>query len=418
MSPHTVDVAIIGAGPYGLSLATHLRARGIEHRILGRPMHAWRSMPSGMYLKSVGCATNIPTLNGHPTLPEYCLAQGLDDYAQIEISTFAGYGLSVQQQLVPYLEQASVSDVRRHNDHFVLTLDTGERFSARRVVVAIGLSYFEQVPEVLSALPRGLASHSVHHGDFAPFAGRDVAVVGAGQSALQAAALLHEANARVHVVARRRTIVWGGTGPRHRTVLERMRVPHTTIGPGWGKWVVEHVPMLLHHLPAAKRLHYTRTKLGPSGAWWLRSRVEGQMPIATNTSIVGATVASETGQVRLRLNEDGVGERDLLVDHVIAGTGFNVDVDRLPFLSVELARQIRRLQQAPLLSRHFESSVPGLYFVGPASVPCFGPLFRFVAGATYTVPAVARHLALQSRTLRVLRNPAQIVDDGLLARSA
>lgn len=398
MSSCSVDVAIIGAGPYGLSLATHLRDRGIEHRIFGRPMHAWRSMPPGMYLKSLGFATNIHTPQG-PTLPEYCLARGLDDYGRIEIATFAQYGLSVQRRLVPYVEETTVTDLRRLNDGFMLTLESGEHVWARRVVLAIGLSSFERLPEVLSGLPPGLASHTVQHSDFAPFADRDVAVVGAGQSALQAAALLHEQGARVRLLARR-PIVWGGWGPRHRNVLERLRVPNTVIGPGWAKWVLEHVPMLLHYLPAEQRLHYTRTKLGPAGAWWLRPRVEGQIPITTQTSIVGARVKS--GKVCLRLDEQGVGQRDLIVDHVIAGTGFRVDVDRLPFMSADLAKEIRRLEQAPLLSRHFESSVRDLYFVGPASAASFGPLFRFVAGSAYAVPEVARHLAWRSARLAKL----------------
>jgi cation diffusion facilitator CzcD-associated flavoprotein CzcO len=36
-------VVIIGAGPYGLSIAAHMRERGIEFRIFGSPLRAWRS---------------------------------------------------------------------------------------------------------------------------------------------------------------------------------------------------------------------------------------------------------------------------------------------------------------------------------------------------------------------------------------
>ena len=97
--------------------------------------------------------------------------------------------------------------------------------------------------------------------------------------------------------------------------------------------------------------------------------------------------------MRLRLQEDGNRERTLDVDHVVAGTGYEPDVDRLSFLDPALRSRLRRIEDAPWLSRHFESSVPGLYFVGPVSAFSSGPLFRFVAGVEYTAPALAAHLA-------------------------
>src|ERR1700732_2144942 len=104
MSTSTVDVVIVGAGPYGLSLATHLSGRGVERRIFGFPMRTWRQMPPGMYLKSFGFATSIPTPYRHYTLPEYCRTRGLEDFEPILFSTFADYGEWFQQQLVPDVE--------------------------------------------------------------------------------------------------------------------------------------------------------------------------------------------------------------------------------------------------------------------------------------------------------------------------
>jgi hypothetical protein len=71
-----------------------------------------------------------------------------------------------------------------------------------------------------------------------------------------------------------------------------------------------------------------------------------------------------------------------------------VDIDRLTFIADELCRNIRRLERGPALDRHFQSSVAGLYFVGFASSPSFGPLFRFVAGAAFTSRSLSRTLAL------------------------
>ncbi len=388
----SIDVAIIGAGPYGLSLATQLSRRGVEHRIFGPPMHAWRSMSPGMYLKSLGFATSIPTPQPHFTLPEYCRARRLEDYEPIEIATFAQYGVWVQQSLVPYVEETAVTELKRQGDGFVVTLDTGESVRTRRVVVAVGLTYFETIPEAFGALPGDLVSHTAQHGDFSPFSGRDVTVIGAGQSALQAAALLHEHGAQVRIVARHE-VHWGWRGPREweRSLVDRVRVPISVLGHGRENWVLQHIPMLMHHLPDDRRVPFTRTHLGPGGAWWLRERVEGKFPIHERSAVLSATATG--GKVRLRVREDGSGECDILTDHVIAGTGYEVDVDRIGFMNPDLAREVRRIERAPRLSRHFESSVRGLYFIGPASAFSFGPLFRFVAGAAYATPVVARHLA-------------------------
>src|SRR6476620_5151779 len=153
MIKSTVDVVIVGAGPYGLSLASHLVHRGISHRIFGVPMMAWRQMPPGMSLKSFGFATSVPTPQAHCTLPEYCRARGLEDFEPIPTSTFADYGEWFQQQLVPGLEQVRVIDVRRCRIGFDVTLETSERVEARRVIVAVGLGHFTRVPDVLSSLP-------------------------------------------------------------------------------------------------------------------------------------------------------------------------------------------------------------------------------------------------------------------------
>jgi cation diffusion facilitator CzcD-associated flavoprotein CzcO len=390
MSPSSIDVAIIGAGPYGISIASHLRDRGIEFRIFGTPMHTWRTMPPGMFLKSFDFATNIYTPQPHFTFREFCRARGITVMEPISIATFGEYGVWAQQQLVPMLEPTEVSMLTKQDGLFELTLATGERVRARRVIVAAGLSHFERLPEVLAALPPELASHTSQHSDFSRFAGQDVTVVGAGQSALQAAALLHENDVRVQLLVRGWGVWWMGKMPERRPLKARLKDPLSVLGPGRLNWGLQHAPMAAHYLPAMKRVRLVRKHLGPSGAWWLRERVEGKVPVTPYCTVSAAEPAGKG--VRLWVHEKGVGERELRTDHVVAGTGFDVDLDRLPFLDRALAAQIYRIERAPLLSRHFETSVPGLYFVGPASAFSFGPLFRFVAGADYTSKVLARRL--------------------------
>jgi hypothetical protein len=394
----TVDVAIIGAGPYGLSIAAHLQQRGVEHRIFGAPMKAWSSMSAGMHLKSVGYATSIPTPENFLSLPEYCRAHGEEDYEPIPIASFARYGTTVQQQVVPYLEQVDVVGLRRERGMFELTLATGERATARQVVVAIGLTYFERMPPPFDQLPADLVCHTATRGDFTGFEGWDVTVVGAGQSALQAAALLHEHGADVRMLARG-AIKWGGHGDpdSERSLIERVKSPMTVLGHGRDNWKLEHFPWWQHMQSDERRLEYLHTRLGPSGAWWLRDRVEGLVDTQPNAKVVDAQLEGD----KIRLMVGGNGDvRDVLTEYVVLGTGYDVDVDRIAFIDSSLARRVARIERAPRLDRHFQSSVPGLYFVGPSTAGSFGPLFRFVAGSYYCVPVVARHLSRRAGTRR------------------
>jgi cation diffusion facilitator CzcD-associated flavoprotein CzcO len=396
MSRNKVDTVIVGAGPYGLSLASHLSHRGIERRIFGFPMRTWRHMPPGMNLKSFGFATSIPTPKPHYTLPEYCRSRGLEDFEPISFETYSEYGEWFQQQLVPDVEQVQVRDVSRSPGGFSVGLETGERFDAARVIVAAGLAYFTRVPEVLASLPKDLVTHGWHTSDYlkrGQYSGRDILVVGAGQTALEAAALLHEGGARVQILARRD--VWWSDRFGKRSLLEALRAPNSVMGPGRENWVLQHIPMLAYYLPDDVRIRFTRKHLGAFGAWWLRDRVEGKVPILRQTALVSAT--EKNGRALVAVRAASGEERVIEADHIISATGYEPSIERLTFLSPELAGQIRRIERAPALSPYFESSVPGLYFVGPVAAFSFGPLVRFVAGAAYTIPKVASHIARRRR---------------------
>jgi cation diffusion facilitator CzcD-associated flavoprotein CzcO len=384
-----VDVAIIGAGPYGLSLAPHLERRRVARRIFGRPMQFWRDMPGGMFLKSFGFATSIPTVDGTRTLPAYCRARGLEDTEPIAIQTYAEYGLEVQNAIVPDVVDTHVVRVSREGHGFALDLESGERCIAACVVVATGLTHCDVIASQLAHLPAELISHAGQHKDFGPFAGRDVTVIGAGQSALQAAALLHEAGAQVRVLAREH-VSWGMRMPLARPLLDRLRNPNTALGAGRDNWILTHFPALFPHVSEERRVRFTRRHLGPSGAWWLRDRVEGLLPIHEHTVVGGAREVG--GRLCLDVQHQG-SSTTVHTDHVIAGTGYEADVDRLAFLSNDIRNEIARTQRAPQLSHQFESSVRGLYFVGPMAAFSFGPLSRFVAGARYASATVSRDLA-------------------------
>jgi lysine/ornithine N-monooxygenase len=97
-------------------------------------------------------------------------------------------------------------------------------------------------------------------------------------------------------------------------------------------------------------------------------------------------------RVQLRLTAADGSKRHVSADHVIAATGYKADVRRLPFLSSDIVGQLKLIGQSPRLSAHFESSIPGLYFVGNLSSTSFGPVTRFAVGADFTSRRILRHL--------------------------
>ncbi len=384
-----VPVTVIGAGPYGLAAAAHLRGR-VPFRAFGEPMDSWRSrMPAGMYLKSTPSASSISDPAGAGSLDRFRAAEGRrseGDLHPVPLEEFVRYGQWFQQQRVPDLDTTRVRRVDADGDGFRITLESDEVLTSRSVVLASGLGPYSHIPGELAGLVRaGLASHPAEHPDLSRFAGQRVAVVGAGQSALESAALLHEAGAEPTVVARTEDLLFGMPPtrdlPAERPLSQRLVKPASPLGPGWSHRAFSGIPGAFRHLPEPVRAHFVRTVLGPSGAWWLRDRVQGRLDVLTGHS-VRAAVEYE-GKARLTLDDRNGGTVVLDADHVLAATGYRVDVDRIELLAPELRRRVRRTGGSPQLDAGFQSSVPGLYFTGLAAAATFGPVLRFVCGTGF-----------------------------------
>jgi thioredoxin reductase len=391
------DVAIIGAGPYGLSCSAYLRGRGVEHVIFGSPMAAWReNMPAGMSLKSDGFASSLYDPDGAWTLREYCASSGIP-YADlglpVSLETFIAYGLYFQTQIVPNLDRRQVAHLTAGHGRFMLHLDDGEQVIARRLVLATGINYYRHVPNELRHLPNEALTHSNDHQDVSQLRGRKIAIIGRGASAVDLAMLAHEAGAEVELVARTPRIDFHQPPRETRPLWVRMRYPTTGVGPGWWNYFYWRAPGLFRRLPSQVRQHHVRTALGPAPGWFVRQRVENKFPMHLGWQIIGATV--KNSHVALHLADAGK-TSEIKVDHIIAATGFQTDIARLGFLDESLKRKIASHHGAPLLSKDFESSVPGLYFVGLPSAPTFGPVMRFAVGARFTADRLSRHLANRS----------------------
>ncbi|GHI02804.1 FAD-dependent oxidoreductase [Streptomyces cellostaticus] len=394
-------MVVIGAGPYGLSVAAHLRAAGVPVRIFGEVMDSWRhAMATGMFLKSTPDATDLSAPEPGGRLADFRKVRGeseLTELTPIPCDVFVRYGQWFQKRYVGDVEPAKVAGVDRDPGApgFVVGLDDGRQLTAAAVVVATGLNGLAYLPkELLRLTPEGpaagaLVSHTSHHSDLSQYAGQRIAVIGGGQSALESSALLHEAGAHVEVLVRERRVLWGSVPRLDRPWPQRLAQPASPLGTGWTLAAICEAPGGVRLLPAAARLLLFRRALGPSGGWWLRDRVEGVVPVRTSCRVIRAEASGSTA--RLEITRPGGSER-LVVDHVLAATGYRLDIDALAFLAPALRRGIVCVprSKAPQLSSTFETTVPGLYITGSLAAPMFGPMMRFVAGTEYAAARIAR----------------------------
>jgi cation diffusion facilitator CzcD-associated flavoprotein CzcO len=381
------EIAVLGAGPYGLSVAAHLKAAGHDVRVIGRTMSFWREqMPIGMLLRSPHAACNLSDREGVLTLTDYERAHGFETEIPVPLDRFVDYGAWFREQAGIDVDERHVSQVSK-NGKFTLSLDEGESLSARRVVVAAGIGPFANRPTVYGALPDDRVSHACEEIEIARFAGRRVAVIGGGQSALESAALLHEHGADVEVIVRQGSVHWLNFRLQHELgLLSRLLYAPPDVGPAGISHLVAR-PSLYRLLPRRTQDALWPRVLRPAGAGWLVPRMHDTVRITTGRAV---TLAEPEGDaVRLTLDDGSV----RTVDHVLLGTGYRVDVGRYPFLSPGLLEAVRRVDGHPTLSHGLESSVDGLHFLGAPAARSFGPLLRFVAGTEFAARAVARRLA-------------------------
>jgi len=391
------DVLVIGAGPFGLSISSHLRHRGVRHTIVGRAMDTWHAhMPLGMFLKSEPYGSVISSATQGYDIAAYSKLHGFDDYVDrvgpLSLERFIGYADWFTGQLVPDIRDLTVTSVTPAGGGFTVDFAEACPVTARQVIVATGLLPYAYTPCELSGLPSDLMTHSSVHNRLDQFRGRRVAVIGGGQSALQTGALLHEAGADVQVMVRKEHIVWDKQLPQEISLLDRFRRPPAKLCEGWG-CVFYDSPDAFRFLPESVRIRKALTSFGPQGAWWLRDRVDGVVEVLTGHRLRSA----ETRGCGVRLHFDGPKRTAIDVDHVIAGTGFRIDVSRLSFLSEEIQTSLSTRADCPVVNRAGESSVPGLYFAGAHTMVSLGPGVRFISGTHTTAAHLARSVARRAR---------------------
>jgi len=289
------------------------------------------------------------------------------------------------------LEQRKVLEIEKNTSGFRVVLADGEAVQCGRVVIAGGIGPFAVRPPQFAGLPLELVSHSSEQRDMTRFRGQRVVVIGGGQSALESAALLHESQANVELLVRESTVQWTWQRPWLHTFRPVGAVLYAW--PDVGPALVSHAvarPNLYRLLPRWLQDSWRAKSVRANGVGWLKPRLR-DVSISTGLAVLSASARGN--QVELKLS-DGSHE---LVDHVLMATGYRIDVRKYEFLSASLVSALRLIGGCPVLGRGFESSIPGLHFLGAPAVWSYGPLMRFVAGADFAARTVSRSVVRARR---------------------
>ena len=304
------DVAIVGAGPYGLSIAAHLRGTGLGVRVFGDQMASWRHhMPVGMYLKSTPDASSLSAPTPGSSIFDYCDRIGsraLTDEDAIPMQLFIDYGMWFADRHVPDVENERVVAIERAGRDFDVTLGSGEVAAGAHGRRRHGRDPV-RVHATRAARDRAGRPLAVRTGVAHVAARRPLRVRGpqrrdrrcrpvrAGERRLD----VREPEPRCRCSSGGRRCC-GATSPTadFDTPVYRFLKPPSALGYGWSARSMSGAPQMVRYLPAKARLALVKNVLGPSGAWWLRDRVEGHVDIHVDV-VVRSAVALPTGGVRL-----------------------------------------------------------------------------------------------------------------------
>lgn len=380
-----LDAVIVGAGPYGLSNATYLKNRGLGIAVFGEPLSFWQDhMPAGMFLRSNWAASHISDPHKKFTLDHFKADTGKQFVQPVPLECFVEYGHWFQQNAVPEVQRRQVIAVERNGSGFNVTLDDGQTATSRRVIVATGIAPFPYIPAQFDGMPKSHVTHSSDHKDLSGFRGKQVLVVGGGQSGLDAARILSAHGAQAEVVAKDPTLNWVGEHAwLHRLgFFSWMMYSQFDVGPAGISRLVGF-PNQFRKLPRRMQDRISKRAIRAAGTGWQRPQF-AKVTITMGCRVSFAEISGD--KVRLKLS-DGT---ERLVDHVIVATGYRVDSGRYKFFGPDIQQSLKTVRGYPILARGLESSVPGLHFVGKPAAWSYGPLLNFISGAHFAGPELLR----------------------------
>jgi lysine/ornithine N-monooxygenase len=379
--PEQLDVAVVGAGPFGLSVAAHLAHRRV--RVYGQPMQTWRTrMPPDMRLRSDWDETSLSAPGNRGSIDVWSRAAGESRVEPIPLQTFLRYADWFRETFVPDSDPSDVEHVDRAAGRFRITSAAGDEADARQVVVAVGVTPFPYAPPPFAAAMGDRVGFAIERQDYRAYRGGRVIVVGGGQGGLEAAALARRAGAEVEIVIRSQLRWFTDREPyRPRTPLQRriyrMAYPVVGYGPPPLNRLALH-PDLFAVLPTPARRRVAARILRAGGSPWVRGEIDGKVAVSEGTAV--EQVERNGDLVRLRLSDGSTREADA----VVVSAGFRFALERMAFLSPAVSAAVAVRDGWPVLDREFRSSDPDLLFVGFAAEGRFGPIARFVSGSRFT----------------------------------
>jgi lysine/ornithine N-monooxygenase len=384
-----LDVAVIGAGPFGLSVAAHLPHRAV--RVFGEPMQTWRTrMPPDMRLRSDWQETSLSAPGNRGSIDVWARAAGEQREEPIPLQKFLRYSEWFRQTFVRDTDPSDVVGLDRAGGLLRITTAAGDEVEARKVVIAVGVTPFPFAPAPFEgAMGDGIA-FAIERQDYNAYQGRRIVVVGGGQGGLEAAALALRAGADVEMLVRSQ-LRWftdrepyKPRGPVRRR-LYRLAYPVVGYGPPPLNRLALH-PDAFATLPRPLRRRVAARILRAGGSPWVRSVVEGRMDLTEGVAV--RSVSRRPGGFELALSDGSVRR----ADGVIVSAGFRFSLDRLAFLSPTVKAAIAVDEGWPVLDRYFRTSDQDIQFIGFAAERRFGPIARFVSGSRFTAHRARRVL--------------------------
>jgi len=379
--PDRVDVAVVGAGPFGLSVAAHLADRPV--RVFGEPMQTWRTrMPPDMRLRSDWEETSLSAPADRGSIDVWAEAVGEPREEPIPLQKFLRYSDWFRSTFVPEVDPSDVAHLDRAAGVLRVTTAAGDEVDASSAVIAVGVTPFPHAPPPFDAAMGDRIGFAIDRRDYSTYSGGRVVVVGGGQGGLEAAALARRAGAEVELVVRSR-LRWftdrepyTPRGPLRRR-LYRAAYPVVGYGPPPLNRLAIH-PDAFAALPVRARRRVAARILRAGGSPWVRGEVDGRVAVTEGVAVERVDRQGES--IRLALSDGSV--RD--ADAVVVSAGFRFGLDRLAFLSPTVRAAVKVRDGWPVLDRYFRSSDPELMLVGFAAERRFGPIARFVSGSRFT----------------------------------
>jgi len=386
MTTH-LPLLIIGAGPFGLSLAAYAKGHHIPHMVVGKAMDFWKSnMPYNMYLRS-DCSWHYDPFNEH-TIDRYLQTINLKpaDVEPLALDFYLGYCDWFQQQKGIEVTPAWVQELHYIDNtadntrpYYKAILQDGRTITATNVALALGFRYFRNIPEPYTTLfPPERVAHTCDFVDLTKLKDKRVLIIGGRQSAFEWAALINEQDAEaVYLSYRHPTPAfaqsdWSWVPPLVDSIIEN---------PRWfRRLAAEEREQANQRLWAEGRL-----KLEP----WLAKRITQEcIHLFPETQVTDCHELAD-GELEVALNNGTT----FIVDQIILATGYKVNVSQIPFLAEgNILAQLATLNGFPVLDKHFQSNLPGLFFTSMCATQAFGPYFGFTVSVRTSAHLIGSEL--------------------------